>query len=211
MNLGTDDLAERLREAVLLPALRTPDRASALAAVERCVAAGLPIVELTTTTTDWAKAVQEVRNAWPDLIVGVGTVMVPEQAQDAADAGAAFLVSPCPVPDVRRETDLPLIEGGFTPGELLDATSRGIGKLFPAHVGGPQMLRSILALRPGARIVPTGGIALADIPQWLDAGALACGVGTGVLTAPDLAAQVSSLASSRRVATQNAAAPSATR
>jgi 2-dehydro-3-deoxyphosphogluconate aldolase/(4S)-4-hydroxy-2-oxoglutarate aldolase len=209
--MNVDEFADLLHAAVLLPALRAPDRTSALEQVERCVAAQLPVVELTTTTPDWVDALREVRAAWPDLVVGVGTVLEPEQAEAATASGAAFLVSPCPVPAVRQGISRPLIEGGFTPGELLDSTSRGIGKLFPAHVGGPQMLRSILALRPGARIVPTGGITLDAVPQWLEAGALAVGIGTGLFTVPDLAAQVRSLASSRRVANQNAAAPTATR
>jgi 2-dehydro-3-deoxyphosphogluconate aldolase/(4S)-4-hydroxy-2-oxoglutarate aldolase len=71
-----DGLAELLRSAVVLPVLRTPDRAGALVAVERCVAAGLPVVELTATTTDWADALREVRAAWPDLVVGVGSALL---------------------------------------------------------------------------------------------------------------------------------------
>jgi 2-dehydro-3-deoxyphosphogluconate aldolase/(4S)-4-hydroxy-2-oxoglutarate aldolase len=190
-SLDVDDLAERLRSATVLPVLRAPDRAAALEQVQRCVAAGLPIVELTTTTEGWEQAVREVRASWPALVLGVGTVLEPAQAQAAAAAGAAFLVSPCPVPAVRAQAAVPLIEGGFTPGELLDATSRGIAKLFPAHVGGPQLLRSVLAVRPAARIVPTGGISLDAAPVWLAAGALAVGIGAGLLDHPDLAGRLS--------------------
>jgi 2-dehydro-3-deoxyphosphogluconate aldolase/(4S)-4-hydroxy-2-oxoglutarate aldolase len=189
--LDVDELAERLRSATVLPVLRAPDRAAALEQVQRCVAAGLPIVELTTTTGGWEQAVREVRASWPALVLGVGTVLEPEQAQAAVAAGAAFLVSPCPVPTVRQQAAVPLIEGGFTPGELLDATSRGIAKLFPAHVGGPQLLRSVLAVRPAARIVPTGGISLDAAPVWLAAGALAVGIGAGLLDHPDLAGRLS--------------------
>lgn len=185
--MNTDELAELLGEAVLLPILRAADRATALHQIERCVEAGFPVVELTTTTPGWEQAVREVRAAWPDLVVGVGTVLEPEQAEAAAGAGAAFLVSPCPVPAVRQANTVPLIEGGFTPGELLDATSRGIAKYFPAYVGGPDLLRAVLPLRPTARILPTGRIELADVPSWLDAGALAVGIGARVLDEPDLA------------------------
>lgn len=190
-----EELVELLRSAVLLPVLRVPDRATGLAAAERCVAAGLPVVELTTTTPDWSGAVREIRSAWPDLVVGVGTVLEMEQAETALAAGAVFLISPVPVPEVRAglRGRLPLIEGGFTPGELLAASSRGIAKFFPAHVGGPRMLESVLALRPAARIVPTGGIALDEVPRWLAAGALAVGVGAGVLGEPNLASHVRGL------------------
>ncbi|HEY3260877.1 MAG TPA: bifunctional 4-hydroxy-2-oxoglutarate aldolase/2-dehydro-3-deoxy-phosphogluconate aldolase, partial [Pseudonocardiaceae bacterium] len=140
--LTTDDLADLLRSAVLLPVLRPPNPQAALTQVRKCVDAGLPVVELTTTIDDWVDALREVRAAWPSLVVGMGTVLEDSQAKAAIDGGAAFIVSPCPVPDVRRAADgrVPLVEGGFTPAELLDATSRGLAKLFPAHVGGPQML-----------------------------------------------------------------------
>ncbi len=195
-----DEFADLLRAAVLLPVLRAADPRTALEQVERCVAAGLTVVELTTTTPGWTGAVREVRAAWPTLVVGVGTVLELQQAQAAAQAGAAFLVSPCPVPKVRQGIAgrLPLLEGGFTPAELLDVTSRGVAKFVPAHVGGPAMLGSVLALRPQARIVPTGGIALGEVPSWLQAGALAVGVGAGLLDEPDLAARVRALHSPSR-------------
>jgi 2-dehydro-3-deoxyphosphogluconate aldolase / (4S)-4-hydroxy-2-oxoglutarate aldolase len=194
---STDDLADIVQSAVLLPVLRASDPQVALQLVERCVSASLPVIELTTTTEGWPDAVRQVRLSWPTLTVGVGTVLDPKQAEAAIDAGAAFVVSPCPVPDVRRAIDgrLPLVEGGFTPGELLAASARGLAKFFPASVGTMQMLQSVLALRPQARIVPTGGIALDDVQSWIQAGALAVGVGTGLLNEPDLPSRVSALRS----------------
>jgi 2-dehydro-3-deoxyphosphogluconate aldolase/(4S)-4-hydroxy-2-oxoglutarate aldolase len=196
-HVTTEDMADILQSAVLLPVLRAPNVPVALEQVDRCVSAGLPVVELTTTTEDWPTAVRQVQEAWPSLIVGVGTVLEPKQAEAAIDAGAAFVVSPCPVPDVRPVTEgrLPFLEGGFTPGELLDASSRGLAKLFPANVATTQMLRSVLALRPRARIVPTGGIGLEDIPSWTAAGALAVGVGARLLEDPDLPSRVAALRS----------------
>jgi 2-dehydro-3-deoxyphosphogluconate aldolase / (4S)-4-hydroxy-2-oxoglutarate aldolase len=73
---------------------------------------------------------------------------------------------------------VPAIGGGFSPAEVLAAADRGVAKLFPAHVGGIQLMTSLLALAPGARIVPTGGVALAAVPDWLAAGAFAVGVGS---------------------------------
>ncbi|MGQ0466463.1 MAG: bifunctional 4-hydroxy-2-oxoglutarate aldolase/2-dehydro-3-deoxy-phosphogluconate aldolase [Sporichthyaceae bacterium] len=193
--MTVDEFAALLSGAVLLPVLRAPDAAAALEQVSRCVDAGLPVVELTTTTPDWLDLLGEVRASWPSLVMGVGTVLEPAQAWAALEAGAGFVVSPCPVPDVRAALAgrLPLLEGGFTPAELLAAAARGVAKFFPAHVGGPDMLRSILALRPGARVVPTGGIAPAHVPAWLGAGALAVGVGAALFDEPNLPALVASL------------------
>jgi 2-dehydro-3-deoxyphosphogluconate aldolase / (4S)-4-hydroxy-2-oxoglutarate aldolase len=196
-HLTTDDLADALQSAVLLPVLRAPKPAVALEQVERCVSASLPVVELTTTTEDWPEALRQVRAAWPSLVVGVGTVLDPKEAETAIGAGAVFVVSPCPVPDVRQVVDgrVPFIEGGFTPAELLAASSRGLAKFFPAQVGTTQMLQSVLALRPQARIVPTGGIGLDDVTSWIQAGALAVGVGSRLLDATDLPSRVSALRS----------------
>jgi 2-dehydro-3-deoxyphosphogluconate aldolase/(4S)-4-hydroxy-2-oxoglutarate aldolase len=81
---------------------------------------------------------------------------------------------------------MPFAEGGLTPRELAGAASRGVAKLFPAHLGGLPYLRSVLTVLPGARIIPTGGIAVEEVPRWLAAGAFAVGVGRDLDAAEDL-------------------------
>lgn len=183
-----EELEELLREARVVPVLRTRSVDAAVAAAARCFEAGLPLVELTATTPGWIEAVTEVRSRFPDRVVGVGTVLQAEQAVAAVSAGAHFLVSPCPAPAVREVAAgrVPFVEGGMTVREVLDAADHGIAKLFPAHVGGPRFLSGLLALAPGARVVPTGGVALADVGDWLAAGALAVGVGSDLLAADDM-------------------------
>jgi 2-dehydro-3-deoxyphosphogluconate aldolase / (4S)-4-hydroxy-2-oxoglutarate aldolase len=180
------DVCAVIGAARLLPVLRVASAEQALGLTERLVEAGLPAVELTATTAGWADAVAALRARADDLVVGAGTITTADDARAAVDAGAHFLVSPYPAPAVRPVADaagIPFIEGGFTPGEVADAASRGVAKLFPAHVGGPTFLRSLSAVLPGARIIPTGGIRLADVGTWLTAGAFAVGVGSD-LTAP---------------------------
>jgi 2-dehydro-3-deoxyphosphogluconate aldolase/(4S)-4-hydroxy-2-oxoglutarate aldolase len=183
-----DHLAGLLRGSGVLPVLRSASAAQARAHIETLVGAGLPVVELTTSTPDWPAALAAAQQDHPDLHLGLGTVRSPEDARRARDAGARFLVTPWPAPAVRltaAEVGLPLVEGGFTPGEIAAAVHRGIAKVFPAHVGGPAYLRSLLPVLPGAMLVPTGGIGLDDVPEWLDAGALAVGVGSDLLRALD--------------------------
>jgi 2-dehydro-3-deoxyphosphogluconate aldolase/(4S)-4-hydroxy-2-oxoglutarate aldolase len=109
-------------------------------------------------------------------------VLAADVARAAIDLGADFLVSPCPVPAVRDVVSTtPFVEGGMTVAELVDAGSRGLAKLFPAHVGGPQFLRSVLAVQPTLRVIPTGGIRLGDVTTWLAAGAFAVGVGSDIV------------------------------
>jgi 2-dehydro-3-deoxyphosphogluconate aldolase / (4S)-4-hydroxy-2-oxoglutarate aldolase len=187
------DVGAVIGAARLLPVLRVASADQALALTERLVDAGLPAVELTATTAGWADAVAALRSRAGDLVVGAGTITTADDARAAVDAGAHFLVSPYPAPAVRPVADaagIPFIEGGSTPGEVADAASRGVAKLFPAHVGGPTYLRSLSAVLPGARIIPTGGIRLADVGDWLRAGAFAVGVGSDLTAPGDIRARI---------------------
>jgi len=184
------ELLERLAEAKVLPVLRARSAEEATTQVQRCVRAGLNVIELTTTVPGWPEVLAEARVSYPGTMFGVGTALTAADATAAIAGGADFLVSPCPAPSVRQAAAgrLPFIEGGMTVREVLAASRRGIAKLFPAHVGGPQFLRSVLALRPTAHVIPTGGIALSAVAEWLSAGALAVGVGRDLLGEPDLSA-----------------------
>lgn len=176
----------------LLPVLRSAGTEAAVRRTTALLAAGCRAVELTTSVPDWAAAVArtahlEDAHGRPALI-GVGTVTTAAQARAALDAGAAFLVSPYPAPEVREVADrrgAVFIEGGFTPGEIAAAVrAAGSAKVFPAHVGGPDFVRSLRAVLPDAVIVPTGGIRPAEVPLWLAAGATAVGIGGGLPAEP---------------------------
>ena len=186
-------LEERLRAARIVPVVRVGAADAACGLVDRLLAAGLDVIELTTTIPGWPAVLEAMRAERPGACVGVGTVLSADDARRAVAAGADFCVSPRLVPDARpvlASAAVPFLEGGLTPTEVLDAATRGIAKLFPAHVGGVPFLRSLLAVAPGARIMPTGGIPLDEVDAWLDAGAVAVGVG-GDLTAPgDIALRV---------------------
>ena len=191
-----DEIERAIGAARLLPVLRTPDAAGAVRAAGTLLDAGLGVVELTATTPGWADALRDVRRAHPGAVLGAGTVTTETDARRAVESGADFLVSPYPAEPVRAfaaETGTVFLEGGLTPGEIAAASARGIAKLFPAHVGGPAYLRSVLAVLPGARIVPTGGIGLAEVRDYLAAGAYAVGVGSDLVTASDPAKAVREL------------------
>ena len=134
-----------------------------------------------------------MREHAPGVTLGVGTLRSRADAEAAVAEGAEFLVTPHPAPDVRSVADahgIPLIGGGFTPAEVVEAADRGVAKLFPAHVGGVAFLRSLLAVAPRARVIPTGGIALTDVPEWLDAGSFAVGVGSELRPSDQAAADL---------------------
>lgn len=195
---STERTAERIHAARILPVLRTKTSEESYQMALRLLTLGIGAIELTTTTEGWLDAMIRLRTEAPDALVGAGTVVNRADAERAIEAGAEFLVSPYPVPAVRSlaaERDILLIEGSFTPGELAAATSRGVAKIFPAHVGGIAYLRSMLAVLPGARIIPTGGIPASEAAQWLEAGAFAVGVGSDLYSSDGMDAISALLAS----------------
>ena len=182
-------LSAALARQRVLPVLREPDLTAAVSKVEALLAAGARVIELTTTIPDWPAALAACVRA--DALIGVGTITTATQATIAITGGAAFLVSPYPSPAVRSASaETPFIEGGLTPGEIAAAAVYGPAKVFPAHVGGPAYVRSLRAVLPDAMLVPTGGVGLADVDDYLAAGALAVGVGSGLPTDPAELARV---------------------
>jgi 2-dehydro-3-deoxyphosphogluconate aldolase/(4S)-4-hydroxy-2-oxoglutarate aldolase len=184
---------ERIRRVRLVPVIRVQDSGTALGLVDRLLAADLDVIEVTTTIDGWDAIIQTIRERDPEVCVGAGTVTTPAFAARALEVGAQFCVSPCLVPDVRSAmagNEIPLMEGGLTPTEVLGAAAHGVAKLFPAHVGGVSYLRSLLAVAPQARIMPTGGIPLASAAEWLAAGAFAVGIGSDLTAPGDIAARV---------------------
>ncbi|MEV6573986.1 bifunctional 4-hydroxy-2-oxoglutarate aldolase/2-dehydro-3-deoxy-phosphogluconate aldolase [Streptomyces sp. NPDC051577] len=187
----------------LLPVLRDGDADETVRRTTALLAAGCRAVELTTSTPGWAGAVARTAPltdaAGRSALIGVGTVTTATQAEQALDAGAGFLISPYPAPEVRelaRRRRAVFIEGGFTPGEIAAAArSAGAAKVFPAHVGGPRFIRSLKAVLPEALIIPTGGIRPGEVREWLAAGAGAVGIGDGLPADPgELAAVFAELA-----------------
>ena len=179
-----------------VPVLRAATAEGAHAASTRLIEAGLSVIELTATTLGWAELLRTLLNDHPDAVIGMGTITTGEDAEIACGAGARFLVSPFPVDNARRaaqEADTLFIGGGFSPGEVAAAAGFGLCKLFPAHVGGVAYLKTLRAILPKARIMPTGGIGLTSVGDWLRAGAFAVGVGSDLSKAPDLDAAAAEL------------------
>lgn len=175
--------------AKVIPVLRSSTRQAAQELLERLIDGGITVVELTATTPEWPDLLAWARDRWPEKTIGAGTVVTAADAKAAVERGADFLVSPYAAPAVRESSDGVLfIEGGLTPTELAASSAHGPAKVFPAHVGGPKYISSVLQILPGAKLVPTGGISLGQVADYLQAGAFAVGVGRDLTNADDVAA-----------------------
>jgi 2-dehydro-3-deoxyphosphogluconate aldolase/(4S)-4-hydroxy-2-oxoglutarate aldolase len=154
------------------------------------VAGGLPAIELTLRTDVALDAIRKIAEEVPDILVGAGTIVRPEQAERAAAAGARFLVSPGATPGLlgaMAATGLPFLPGTATVSEVLAVLETGVTemKFFPAEAaGGAPYLRSIASPVPAARFCPTGGITPATAATYLSLPNVGC-VGGSWLTPTD--------------------------
>ncbi|HEV7823578.1 MAG TPA: bifunctional 4-hydroxy-2-oxoglutarate aldolase/2-dehydro-3-deoxy-phosphogluconate aldolase [Mycobacteriales bacterium] len=162
----------RLGEVGILPVAVLSDAAQAAPLGEALVAGGLPCVEVTFRTDAAEEAIREAaRN--PDLLVGAGTVLRPDQVHRAVAAGARFVVTPgfsLAVVTACRDAGIPVVPGVSTATEIQMALDAGVDavKFFPAEAsGGVAALKALSAPYAGVRFVPTGGISAANARNYL--------------------------------------------
>ena len=183
---SADEVLDRLHRQEVVPVLRTRDADDAVATARACVRGGMEVVELTYSIPEVERAVEALA-ADESVVVGVGTVTDPAQVRSAVDLGAQFIVSYAFDPEVVAtavELEIAVIPGALTPSEVAACRSAGASavKLFPARLIEPSYLRDLAAVMPGLKLLVTGGIpATAEgIRPWLDAGAVAVGVGSAL-------------------------------
>ena len=172
--------------------LRTDDPEKAALAMEAAIRGGFRIVEFTLTIPGVFDLVRDFSRR-EGLIVGTGTVMTAEQAQQSVDAGARFLVSPVvdeAVIGAANELGVASMPGTHTPTEMLRAHRAGaqLCKLFPCPHGGPDWVRSVLGPMPFLKIVPTNGVDQHNAGDWIAAGAFAVGYVATLFAPADIAA-----------------------
>ena len=180
------ELLTRLRERRLLAIVRADDVRSALACIEVLADEGIDVIEVSLTGRDALAVLAEVRLSFGDTVeLGAGTVMTAEQAQSAVAAGASYLVTPSlsAGADEGVRLGVPVLMGALTPTEVTRAVECGATavKLFPAEFGGPRYLAALRAPFPDVPFVPVGGVDAAAAGAFLEAGALAVGVGSPLL------------------------------
>ncbi|MGR6920944.1 bifunctional 4-hydroxy-2-oxoglutarate aldolase/2-dehydro-3-deoxy-phosphogluconate aldolase [[Actinomadura] parvosata] len=174
--------------------VRSAGPQEAVAAAEAMLDAGLNAVEVALSTPRALTAVARLAEQRPDAHIGAGTVLDEAAARAAVEAGARFLVSPHLNPDVIRtghRYGVPVFPGAATPTEIVRALEEGADavKLFPASAVTPSWLRAVRAALPQLPAIPTGGVTIDDAPDWIAAGAVACGMGSALTSGGAQAAE----------------------
>jgi len=156
------------------------------ATADTLLAAGITSLEISLTSPHALDAVSMLRReTGDDMVIGAGTVLDAAAARAAVDAGARFLVSPALDVEVIRtghRYGVPVFPGVATPTEAVQAMESGADalKLFPASAHDPGWLRDVRAALPQAALLPTGGVTVETAPEWIAAGAVACGMGSAL-------------------------------
>ncbi|MCA9196928.1 MAG: bifunctional 4-hydroxy-2-oxoglutarate aldolase/2-dehydro-3-deoxy-phosphogluconate aldolase [Planctomycetales bacterium] len=201
---------ERNRASAIL---RTNDTAKARHAMDAAVRAGFQIIEFTLSIPQAVDLIHEYRQR--NLLVGAGTVLTVQQADEVMDAGACFVVSPVvDLAVIQRcvERNIPCMPGCSTPTEMLLAYEHGatLQKLFPESPAGPTWVKQTLGPLPFLRIVPTSGVTLANAAAYLQAGAFAVGFVNSLFDPADIAADNYDAIYDRAVAMLDAVRPFST-
>jgi len=190
-----EEVQQRIIDIGIVPVLRVSSPELALAATEAVLAGGIPIIEVTMTIPNAVDVIRELASSMSsDVIVGAGTVLDAQAAQQCLDVGAEFLVSPVfdlETVQLANDAGKLMMAGGLTPTEIVTAWSRGSDfvKVFPCgNVGGPKYIQALRGPLPHIPLIPTGGVSLDTAAAFITAGATALGVGSELISESELKA-----------------------
>ena len=177
-----ENLIKEISAAGVVPVVKLDDAANAVKLAEALRKGGLNCAEITFRTDAAEESIRLIAEKYPDMLIAAGTVLTAEQADKAMAAGAKFIVSPGLNPDVVshcRAMGYPIVPEVCTPGEVEKALSFGLKylKFFPAEAaGGVKMIKAMAAPYTMVRFMPTGGINVSNLADYLSCKAVfACG------------------------------------
>jgi len=186
--LSKSDIIQQLTNPGVIAVVRALRRDQVLPLSKALIAGGVTAIEITLSTPDAIAAIGEARNEIDDqALIGVGTILKPYDLQQALDAGAQFIVTPiCRTEFVAlaHHANKPVMIGAYTPTEAQLAHEAGADfvKIFPADGLGPNYIKALRAPLPHLRIVPTGGVDLKTLGEFLKAGCAAVGAGSSLIS-----------------------------
>ncbi|WP_042462157.1 bifunctional 4-hydroxy-2-oxoglutarate aldolase/2-dehydro-3-deoxy-phosphogluconate aldolase [Neobacillus dielmonensis] len=178
---------QKILDHKLIAIVRGARPEDTLKIVQSLYEGGIRVVEMTMNSPKALSAIEMVADAFGDeMAVGAGTVLDPETARSALLAGAQFILSPtlrAETIELTKRYGAVSIPAAFTPTEILTAYELGgdIIKVFPATALGPQFIKDIHGPLPQIPLLPTGGVGLNNIKEYLDAGAAGLGIGSSLV------------------------------
>lgn len=185
------NVLKKLTDCGVVAVVRADSKEEAVHISESCVKGGLYGIEVTFTVEGADEVIQKLTSIYknnPDVVIGAGTVLDATTSRIAILAGAQFVVSPAFDEETAKLCNLyqiPYMPGCMTITEMKRALEAGVDivKLFPGSAFGPDFVKAVKGPLPQVNIMPTGGVSLENVDQWIKNGCVAVGVG-GNLVAP---------------------------
>ncbi|MEW9110753.1 bifunctional 2-keto-4-hydroxyglutarate aldolase/2-keto-3-deoxy-6-phosphogluconate aldolase [Cytobacillus gottheilii] len=182
---------QQIAQSKIVAVIRADSSEEAIQITKACIEGGITCVELTYTIPGVEDAIKSLVSEYKDdsrVVVGAGTVLDETTARLAIMAGSEFVVSPAFSKQVAKLCNLygiPYMPGCVTINEMQEALTYGtdVIKLFPGSLVGPDYIKAVKAPLPHVNIMPTGGVSLDNIKEWLDNGCVAVGVGGNLVNA----------------------------
>ncbi|NLJ74261.1 MAG: bifunctional 4-hydroxy-2-oxoglutarate aldolase/2-dehydro-3-deoxy-phosphogluconate aldolase [Firmicutes bacterium] len=182
------EILSRIQKVGVVAVVRAETSEEAIKIAESCLAGGVSAIEITFTVPGAHRVIADLRARFgpEELLVGAGTVLDSETARIAMLEGAEFIVSPAldePTARLCNRYQIPYMPGCITLRDMIEALELGadIIKLFPGSLVGPDFVKAVRGPLPHVSVMPTGGVSLANVEQWIKNGCVAVGVG-GQLT-----------------------------
>lgn len=190
--MNKQEVLEKVKKLGLLAVIRGPSSDLTVQMVDALIKGGVLGIEITYSTPNAEEVVKTLAAKYGDRIVlGMGTLTKPEQAESAKKAGANYLVSPISEPALIKalvNTGLLTMAGALTPTEVFQVYTLGadVVKIFPGSLGGPAYIKALKGPFPYIPMMPTGGVSTNNVADWFKAGVVAVGAGSE-LCPPELA------------------------
>lgn len=176
------EMEKRIEELGIVPVVVLQDTKDAKPLAEALCDSGLPCAEVTFRTEAAEESIRIMTEAFPQMLVGAGTVLTTAQVDAAVAAGAKFIVSPGFDPEIVDyclDKQIPVFPGCITPSEIAQAVKRGLRvvKFFPAQqFGGVATIKALSAPYVGLKFMPTGGVSAANLKDYFGCkSVIACG------------------------------------
>jgi 2-dehydro-3-deoxyphosphogluconate aldolase/(4S)-4-hydroxy-2-oxoglutarate aldolase len=188
MSTSKIEIVSKIISSGLVAVIRAENSDQAARIAEAAASGGVAALEITFTVPGAAGVIEHLaKKRSAEILLGAGTVLDPETARIAILAGGQFVVSPALNPETARlcnRYQVPYMPGASTIREVIEAMECGadIVKVFPGEILGPAFVKAVKGPLPQAQLMPTGGVSLENVAQWIHAGSVAIGVG-GHLTA----------------------------
>jgi len=185
--IDKETIISRIRDCGIVAVVRAESSDQARRISDACLEGGVVAVEITFTVPGAHKVIEQLAGTYSsgEMILGAGTVMDPETARIAILSGAQYVVSPYLNIDTVKLCNryrIPVMPGAMTIKEVVEGMEAGadIIKIFPGELFGPRIIKAIKGPLPQAQLMPTGGVDLDNVQEWIKAGAAAVGAGSSL-------------------------------